>query len=55
MAKRLIGIDIDRKILRLAVLSRDQGALSLVLVMEILHEEVAGQVARLRDFVDGDF
>lgn len=55
MAKRLIGIDIDRKILRLAVLSRDQGAISLVLVMEILHEEVAGQVARLRDFVDGDF
>lgn len=55
MIKRLIGIDIDRKTLRLAVLTRDQGTLSVVSVMEILHEEKADRVTRLRDFLNGDF
>lgn len=55
MIKRLIGIDIDRKTLRLAVLTRDQGTLSVVSVMEIPHEETAGQVTRLRDILNGDF
>ncbi|MHB1226781.1 MAG: type II secretion system protein GspL [Desulfurivibrionaceae bacterium] len=55
MTKRLIGIDIDRKTLRLAVLARDQGTLSVVLVLEILHEEATDQLPRLRDFLNGDF
>ncbi|MBA3004753.1 MAG: hypothetical protein FP813_13050 [Desulfurivibrio sp.] len=55
MIKRLIGIDIDRKNLRLAVLTRDQGTLSVVSVMEIPRAETADQVFRLRDFLNGDF
>lgn len=55
MEKRLIGIDIDRKTLRLAVLARDHGILSVVSVMEIPHEEAIDQVTRLRDFLNGDF
>lgn len=55
MIKRLIGIDIDRKTLRLAVLTCDQGNLSVESVMEIPRAETADQVFRLRDFLNGDF
>ena len=55
MAKRLIGIDIGRHTLRLAVLTKEQGALSVVSVLESSYEEPADQVARLRDTLNGDF
>ncbi|MFA7384283.1 MAG: type II secretion system protein GspL [Desulfurivibrionaceae bacterium] len=55
MAKRLIGIDIGRHTLRLAVLTHDQGTLSVVSVLESPYEETADQVARLRDTLHGDF
>ena len=55
MAKRLIGVDIGRHTLRLAVLTHEQGVLSVVSVLEIPYEETAAQMARLRDTLNGDF
>ena len=52
MTKRLIGIDIGRKTLRVAVLSRDQGIIS---VREIIQEEAADPMARLQNSLHGDF
>lgn len=55
MTKRLIGIDIGRQTLRLAVLTRDQGAVSVVSVMESPHQEMAEQVARVQEYLHGEF
>ena len=52
MTKRLIGIDIGRQTLRVAVLSRDQGIIS---VKEIIQEEAADPMARLQECLHGDF
>jgi general secretion pathway protein L len=52
MTKRLIGIDIGRETLRVAVLSRDQGIIS---VREIIQEEAADPMARLQNSLHGDF
>jgi general secretion pathway protein L len=52
MTKRLIGIDIGLQTLRVAVLSRDQGIIS---VKEIIQEETADPMARLQDCLHGDF
>ncbi|NOR50462.1 MAG: hypothetical protein GQ530_05480 [Desulfuromonadales bacterium] len=52
MTKRLIGIDIGRETLRVAVLSRDQGIIS---VREIIQEEAADPMARLQNYLHGDF
>jgi general secretion pathway protein L len=49
MTKRLIGIDIGLHTLRLAVLTRTQGTVSVVSVMEIPREETADQMTRLQD------
>ena len=54
MTKRLIGIDIGRHTLRLALLSREQGTVSVVSVMESPHEEVADQVAWLQEYLKDD-
>lgn len=55
MTKRLIGIDVGRETLRLAILSNDQGTFSVISVMESTHEEPADQVARIHDYMNGDF
>lgn len=55
MTKRLIGIDIGQRTLRLAILTRDQGTLTVVSVMESTHEETSGQMARLQEHLNGDF
>ena len=55
MTKRLIGIDIGQQILRLAVLSRDQGTVSVVSVMESPHREKAEQVSWLQGYLNNDF
>lgn len=55
MTKRLIGIDLGRNTVRLAVLTREHGAISVASATEIAHEETESQVARLRDYLTGDF
>ncbi len=55
MTKRLIGIDLGQKGLRLAVLTREQGVISVASVTESLHEETVDQVAILKDSLSGDF
>ncbi len=54
MTKRLIGIDLDRKSLRLAVLSREHGIISVVSVTERNHEEAAEPVVLLQELLDGE-
>ncbi len=55
MTKRLIGIDISQKTLRLAILARDQGTISVVSVMENGHEDKSEQMAVLQEALSGDF
>lgn len=54
MTKQLIGIDIGRHTLRLAILSREQGTVSVVSVMESPHGEVADQMAWLQEYLKDD-
>jgi general secretion pathway protein L len=55
MTKRLIGIDIGRHTLRLAVLTREQGDVSVVSVMESQHQESADQVTKIQEYLHGEF
>ncbi|MCK4506900.1 MAG: PilN domain-containing protein [Desulfuromonadales bacterium] len=55
MTKRLIGIDLGQKSLRLAILTREQGIISVVSVTESLHEESVDQMALLQDSLGVDF
>ena len=55
MTKRLIGIDIGQKTLRLAVLTREHSTISVASVTEISCEETANPMAALSDSLTGDF
>ena len=55
MTKRLIGIDLGQKAVRLAVLTREHGTISVASATEITHEETENQVASLQDYLTSDF
>ena len=55
MTKRLIGIDLDRDTLRLAVLSREQGRLSVLSLTESPISGLAGQVTQLNNELGGSY
>jgi general secretion pathway protein L len=55
MTKRLIGIDINQKTLRLAILSQEQGILSIVSVAESARSESADVGIWLRQCLDDEF
>ncbi len=55
MTKRLIGIDLGQRSLRLAILTREQGVISVASVTESPHEETADQRAILQSFLNSDF
>ena len=55
MTKRLIGIDLGQKSLRLAVLSREHGTISVISVAEIAHAEAEDKFAMLQGCLSGDF
>lgn len=55
MTKRFIGIDIGQQTMRLAVLTRDQGTLTVVSVLACPCAETTDQVTKLRDSLGDDF
>lgn len=55
MTKRLIGIDINQQTLRLAILSQEQGILSIVSVVESARSESGDVGIWLRQCLDNEF
>lgn len=54
MTKRLIGIDLDQKSLRLAVLTREHGTISVASVTEFMQDELADSADILRQTLNDD-